>query len=497
MTVNQSTTTTILRPDAGAMLSSLRAIGYSLPTAVADLVDNSVSAGAKSLAIDGLWAGADTTLRVVDDGRGMSREELLAAMRLGGVGPDVERAALDLGRFGLGLKTASFSQCRRLTVVTRSSDDQDAHGACWDLDHVRNAGEWELLLLDPAATQQWADQLPTAGTGTVVVWEHADRIVGSSPDAPGVQARFREQLRLVQDHLALTFHRFLRGSGRVTISVNGNEVVPVDPFMEDHDATQNLGDEPLHFHGATVRVTPFVLPHRSKLTEAERRIGGLGDWNGHQGFFIYRNRRLLVAGDWLRLFSKEEHHKLARIRVELPNTLDDAWQIDVRKAIARPPGVLREQLKRIAISTRRDASEVYRFRGKAIARSATSGNQFLWERREGRGRISYRVNREHPLVRGLIAGIPEVTTRLNALLRMIEETVPVPLIVIDTSSQPDAHEAPFESAPEADILQVMQELYAAVRNLGASHEEALERLARTDGLAEHRHLLPILEELAE
>ena len=280
------------------------------------------------------------------------------------------------------------------------------------------------------------------------------------------------------------------------LSVNGNEVVPVDPFMEDHEATQNLGDEPLHFHGATVRVTPFVLPHRSKLTELERRIGGLGDWNGHQGFFIYRNRRLLVAGDWLRLFSKEEHHKLARIRVELPNTLDDAWQIDVRKAVARPPGVLREQLKRIAIATRREASQIYRFRGKAVARSATSGNQFLWERREGRGRISYRVNREHPLVRGVIDGSPELRDRLNALLRMIEETVPVPLIVVDTSSQPDAHEAPFESAPEGDILQVMQQLYAAIRNMGATHQQALEQLASTDGLTEHRHLLPVVEELA-
>lgn len=418
-------------------------------------------------------------------------------MRLGGMGPEVERSAQDLGRFGLGLKTATFSQCRRLTVVTRAADDVHAHGACWDLDHVRDAGEWELLLLDADAAKRWADHLPHDGSGTIVVWERADRIVGPSPEDPGARIRFREQLRSVEDHLALTFHRFLRGPRRVTLTVNGNDMVPVDPFMEDHEATQNLGDESLQFQGASVDVTPFVLPHRSKLTEAEQKIGGLGDWNSHQGFFVYRSRRLLVAGDWLRLFAKEEHYKLARIRVELPNTLDAAWQIDVRKAVARPPGVLREQLRRIAIATRRDASQVYRFRGKAVARSATSGTQFLWKRQEGRGRISYRVNREHPLIRGLVDVGPEVKDRLNALLRMLEETVPVPLIVLDTSSQPDAHGEPFESAPEADVLQIMQQLYAAIRTMGATHTEALGQLAGTDGLTEHRHLLPILEELAE
>src|SRR5439155_3815390 len=135
---------------------------------------------------------------------------------------------------------------------------------------------------------------------------------------------------------------------------------------ENEPATQRLPTEDLPFQARRVHVAPYVLPHVSKLDAAAHAdASGSRGWNAQQGFYVYRARRLLVAGDWLGLsrMQQEEHYKLARIRVDLNNAMDEAWQIDVRKAAARIPGPLQPELNRIAQATRRRAAEAYRFRG--------------------------------------------------------------------------------------------------------------------------------------
>jgi hypothetical protein len=347
----------------------------------------------------------------------------------------------------------------------------------WDLDYVNETEEWRLLKEPGQGAEAKLAGLEDLSSGTIVLWEDMDRVVERAPvDDQRAQLRFLGLVESVERHLGMVFHRFLEGRGAVTMWINGSPIQPWDPFLKKHPATQRLAEEILWVDGAAVTVSPFVLPHHSKLASLEHReAGGLGGWNARQGFYIYRNRRLLVAGDWLRLgFFKAEHCKLARIQVDLPNSLDDQWHIDVKKSAARPPGPIRDDLKRIAAITRQRASEVYRHRGKVIAREASHEHTYAWKRIVKHGKIFYRVNRDHPLVRrGLDALGGE---DLEPLLRLIEETVPAPLIALDVSEKPDEQSTPFEGSGSAEILGVLSHVYRALRESGLSDEGARDRL---------------------
>ena len=107
-----------LPPRAHTLISATRHIGYSLESAIADLIDNSIAARARNVEIDFI----DTTesyIAILDDGFGMTDEELTSAMQYGSSDPSNNRSENDLGRYGLGLKTASMSQCKKMTVATK------------------------------------------------------------------------------------------------------------------------------------------------------------------------------------------------------------------------------------------------------------------------------------------------------------------------------------------------------------------------------------------
>ena len=364
----------LVEPDASAMMESLRAFGYSTPAAVADLIDNSITAGAKNVWIDFHWNGRDSHVSVLDDGQGMAEEALVAAMRAGSRNPLEERPAADLGRFGLGLKTASFSQCRQLTVASKSAGRGEAVRR-WDLDYVRDHGEWRLLRSAADWPAHLAGRLATLPSGTLALWQKMDKVVADNDVSNKAHhTRFLDVVDTVEEHLAMVFHNYLKPSFRVFINGTGLKhlVKPWEPFLTTHPATQHLGTESIPTPAGAVKVELYVLPHKDRLGEqAHRAAAGPAGWNAQQGFYVYRNGRLLVAGDWLGLgYAREEHYKLARIRIDLPNTMDGEWDIDVKKSRARPPGAIRDRLKVLAEKTRSRAVEVYRHRGRYAARNA-------------------------------------------------------------------------------------------------------------------------------
>jgi len=319
-------------PRPKALVESLRSFGYSPETAIADLLDNSISAGASEMVLHFEWAGSDSHLAIVDDGRGMDEATLLEAMRPGSISPLSTRAASDLGRFGLGLKTASFAQARELTVITRDASGQ-AHVRRWDLDLVGTSGQWRLLRLPSAQAAPYLSQVTRTG-GTAVVWSKCDRLVGDVEHDPERAAdRFYAVVDQVRTHLGATFHRFLAGRGARSIRVNDVAVQPWDPILK-HPATHLVTTEKLPFRGTRVEVKAYVLPHRSKLSEQQQQAGaGIRGWNAQQGFYVYRNKRLVVSGDWLGVGgAKDEHTKLGRITIDFDSELDLDWQIDVKKS---------------------------------------------------------------------------------------------------------------------------------------------------------------------
>lgn len=457
------------------MISSLRAFGYHLPMAIADLIDNSIYARAKTIAIDYDWNDGDPWFRIVDDGEGMTEDQLREAMRPGSQGPLEERDREDLGRFGLGLKTASFSQGRLLTVQTRTGPGP-AHTRSWDLDHVCATGRWELATAPPPGTPPLLSVLDGRDRGTVVLVQKLDRLGRpGSADAEAAQGAFLEGFGQVARYLEMVFHRYLEGRAPLRISVGRHLCRPWDPFLLSNKHTQELPTERLDKR--RVVVTPFVLAHVSHRTGEENREGaGLYGWNAHQGFYIYRNRRMIIPGGYLDLrFKAEEHYKLCRIRVDLPNDLDHLWGIDVRKAAASPPSHVRGDLERIAKATREQAVEVYRARtGKARKARGPGARQNLWTRKSSGGKVTYQINRDNEAIERVLAEQNPPASWVRKLFHLIENSVPHRLIILDNAEDEDCHVAlpPAVSPPPAELIELCRTFYRERLALGRAPQEA-------------------------
>lgn len=486
----------VVEPRASAMVESLRAFGYDLTTALADLADNSLFHCSRNISAHFHWAGENSAIALADDGSGMDEPTLINAMRLGSRNPREKRDPSDFGRFGLGLKTASFSQCRRVTVFTKQRGGE-CLTRCWDLDHIAETDKWELLKTPSDLATRLAGKLASLKQGTVVIWEKLDRLTADvAVENDADEDAFLRRAEQVGDHFAAVFHRLMTGRNAVVFSLNGKKIPIWDPFLSDEPATQRLQLEKLPFLGHIVEVEPFVLPHLSKLDAgAHRSAAGLRGWNAHQGFYIYRNRRLLVPGDWLGIkgWRQEEHYKLARIRVDLPNALDHEWEIDVTKSRARPPEKLRRELTRIGEHTRSVAKRVYSHRGAKLIPAVGEERVFLWEQTAKHNQVFYRVNRDHPLVKHVRATCSDVP-KLTALLRLIEETIPVPLITITDREKPDQTVGPFEACKESEILEVMRHVFASLRASGLSRKDALLRLAHFEPFPRFPELLQTIQE---
>lgn len=426
----------ILPPSASSLAASMRDLGYSLETAVADLVDNSISARATQVDIVCDLESEHPSLAVIDNGKGMSEAELLVAMRHGAGHPSDPRHPDDLGRFGLGLKTASFSQCRRLTVVTLK--DEHLSASEWDLDLIDRKDEWVLLVLDQdeISKQPFADRL--TGHGTAIIWRDLDRLF---EDERGDRRHeiVNEKLDTLERHLALVFHRFLageiKGAKKLTITVNGHPVAQFDPFCRRNPATQILPEEVVRVAGTEVHIQPYILPHHSRLTAAEYDFyQSRSDFLSNQGAYIYRNGRLMAWGDWFRLIPKGEATKLARVQIDFPNSVDESWTIDIKKSRARPPHAVRERLRQIIdrISTR--STTVHSGRGARLFQETTAP---LWERYADQNGIRYALNSAHPLVAALKASLTGTSAEpLSLLLDAVPAALPIEMIYSDYATSP-------------------------------------------------------------
>ncbi|ARN18695.1 ATPase [Piscinibacter gummiphilus] len=445
------------------MLEALRGLGYSTGAALADIVDNSISAKASQVDIVFAWAGSKSSVSVLDDGRGMHDEELQSAMTLGDKSPLDTRDAGDLGRFGMGLKTASLSQCRRLTVGTA----RDGAHSClrWDLDELMKdpTGGWLLFEGPAAGSDSHFNALAEKEHGTLVLWEEMDRIVTQGYTS----ADYLDLIDSVEAHLAMVFHRLLDGpKPRLRLTINGKLVEPWDPFMMGHPAkTWNSPVERFRSDSGVVAVECHVLPHKDKLSPGDfSRGAGESGWNAQQGFYVYRNERLLVAGGWLglgqgRAWNREEAFRLARIRLDIPNTADADWKIDIRKSTARVPVSIRPWLTRFAEDTRDRARKVFAFRGAPIAPRGSAPIEMAWRTDHGSSGARFRIDEKHPAVAAVLDACADQGELIRAMLRVLEETVPVQRIWLDTAENKTTPRTGFSGETDESVSKVLRTLY--------------------------------------
>lgn len=467
-------------PSAACLAESMRDLGYSLETAIADLIDNSISAGADTIDIICDVSGEVPVVVILDNGKGMTEGELLVAMRHGTENPRRYRSPRDLGRFGLGLKTASFSQCRSLTVV--SKNDASICGAEWNLDRIDAADDWILCILDEADIQAlpYVDRL--GRHGTAVLWRELDRMV---EDEVGDRRQeiVNEKLEVVGRHLALVFHRFLsgevKGYPRIKLAINGRPIAAFDPFCRKNPATQVLPEEVVRIGDAEVRLQPYVLPHHSRLSASEYDYyQGRSDFISKQGGYVYRNGRLMAWGDWFRLVPKGEATKLARVQIDFPNSLDEAWTIDIKKSRARPPNAVRERLRQIIARITSRSVTVHRGRGQKLFQQ----NQVpLWERYADHDGIRFAINGQHPIIVSLAERLsPEDADLLRTLLDSVGASLPVEMIYSDYSTHP--REINQRSVDESQTMERLRSLRQVLYGDGPVDAKAFLQIVRSTRL---------------
>lgn len=476
----------VVDPRPAALIETFRAIGYTLPSAVADIIDNSISAGSRNLWIDFNWSQDQSNVTFRDDGTGMSLDEIVEALRPGTESPLTQRDAKDLGRFGLGLKTASFSQCRRLTVISKVKGASSSVNRGWDLDFVERKKAWLInrYLSDPALLGVLGQQ----ESGTIILWELLDRMILDQKKEIISHKKFLEMIRDVEDHLSMVFHRFIE-KRKLSIWINGRSVKAWNPFFPDEPATQSFPCE--DYEKGQISITGYVLPHASKMSaEKWNEAAGTRGWTAQQGFYVYRKDRILLAGDWLGLFRKDDHTKLARIMVEINSSLDFSWQLDIRKSRAVPPKMFHDELRRYGNEVRSLAIEVFRHRGKQRQRNAIhSSFELGWVSFEKDGREYFKVNRKHPLVRTLTEHSELVRADVDKVFKMLEMTLPIPAIVLNESQYGDRPSPSGIPASDDEVLQLMKATYRKIRLDGSGHDKALQELFFIEPFANYPHLV--------
>lgn len=352
---------TELPPDASRVIEGLRDTGYEFTTAVADIVDNSIAAEATRVVVRvGVTVSGDIELSIADDGTGMDEAGLLYAMQYGS---PARPHAKSLGKFGLGLKTASTAMARQLTVITRWTDGVIT-SAQWDLDYVVKKDRW--LLRHPIPTPSEVDLLDEAaggGPGTVVIWRNVDRVVPRHRSTRPLNTALTKQIDALEFHLRLTYLRYLNGEAGqpVSISLNGKRIRPWDPFARDLGAEKLMEhDVPVEVDGAPASFTvrAYVLPPRSELDAAQLAEARIS--SSLQGFYVFREDRVITAGDWLGMYKNEPHFSLCRIEFSFDHRLDEALQIDIKKSRIRMLAALHDEVKQLVGPARFEAEQRYR-----------------------------------------------------------------------------------------------------------------------------------------
>ena len=456
-------------PNPSPLIESLRDLGYSMGTALADLIDNSISAGAQKVRIFSNPSRGDPVVGILDDGAGMSEAVLREAMRLGTRSPLEVRDHTDLGRFGLGLKTASFSQCRKLSVVTRA--DGVTSCAQWDLDHVARSERWEMLIPSDPSMIPWYEQI--GEHGTLVVWERLGPGDGEQGDH-NVPSDMVRELDAAMSHLELVFHRFLSGEPgrpRMVMEFNNRPLEPFDPFHSAHPATQREPVEVVKIGNQTVRIEAFTLPHQGRVSQSQwDRYGGAEGYVRNQGFYVYRERRLIIHGTWFGLARQTELTKLARILVDIPNSLDQPWKIDVKKASAQLPPTVRDRLRHIVERLRAPSRRVYTTRGRRLS---DENRVPVWSRIQNQNAIVYRINVEHPVVTSLLAKLGADEKR--DMMRVLEvSAAALPLDALFADFGDNTYGLANNPVSDDVLKYAVVETFGQLTKLGRQRDEALE-----------------------
>ena len=494
--LNKMEETFELMPNARMLLTSLRSVGYTEEASIADLVDNSISGGASIIQ---LWFDWESLrILIADNGMGMDRKELLDSMKIGSADPEVVRNADEMGRFGMGMKMASFSLGKQLIVITKQ--ENETNNAEWNLEYVEKEDKWEILLHSNETINAIIESLKEKidfynwDEGTLIVLSKLDKLIDEN-NMQKSKAKFYKTIKKIKTHLAMVFHRFIEDDG-LEIYVNGNLLEAWNPFLRQNPATMELSCEELFDGKSSVLIEPFILPHKTKFENecVFKKAGGPKDWLAQQGFYVYRNRRLIVYGTWFGKFKKESAYNLARIKLDMSSESDFEWGIDIKKSRATLPVAKKESVTQVAYLAIEKSIAVYNSRGVYNRRNTVNNTslKYVWEQRKNSsGNYMFYLNKKHPMLIKLMQELnEEIKKELKTYLSLIENYSPSMLSgVISTTNSVEIS----DEIRNRDLIKVKEQL-TVLKKLGVEKEEIYEVFLES---AEYAYLGNELKNLIE
>jgi histidine kinase/DNA gyrase B/HSP90-like ATPase len=426
-------------PNPEHLIKSIAEQGYSLETALADLMDNSIAANANMIEVLIDTSSEPFTLFLADNGLGMSEEALKKNMQFPSASPESERKSKDLGRFGLGMKTASFSQTRRLTVLSKEKGSKIYSGRTWDVEYLKLNG-WRIIVNSAEEINELVDRYKKISSehlskfddfepNTIIIWNGLYKFENYLEEKNRKEALSKEITQITTDYLSLVFHRFLEDKENpLKIRINNSIIDPFNPFLIDEADLRSLEPKQGDFSGETIKIEGYVLPSRS-IEESKSPISiwttkyrGLLDM---EGMYVYRANRIILFGGWNGLIRKAQRLQLARLKVEVGNSVDHLLHLNVAKSQIVIPHELKKAFESTIEELKTEAEREYYNRGiRKFSGSKTTNHAQLFERISSNKGALLEVNKNFPLIKLFIQNLSkDQSSKLNMILRMINTRI--------------------------------------------------------------------------
>jgi len=427
-------------PDPISLLESNRNLGYSIEEAISDLIDNSISAEATEISYELHWNNGKPYFLLKDNGRGMSNvdNELVNSFRLGSTNPLEERDPKDLGRFGFGMKTASLSQARELTVITKKVGFTTLSRSL-DLNFIKDLnGSWNLKKVLDKSIQKELDYLKELNSGTIIRWDDWDR-------APGLEDDFNSLVIRINNYISVCFHRFIEAG--ISICHHDYPLESCSPIPSGEGAAL-FSEVPLS-KNKKAKQTSYILQHPKNWEEDFETISRFNSFRLFEGFerqqgiYIYRCNRLLTPkGGWLGLLRKGNAAKLARVVIDYPNDADTLWSLDITKTNASIPFEFKREIKKLIDTTKKGSVKKIVRGNRNVNKSLSFKHSHIWKVSDDKEYNSYKyiIDIEHPIFNSLVAEKKIKEKDLTVLLNMISQNLPVAKIIDNNDSDPSKHD---------------------------------------------------------
>jgi hypothetical protein len=429
-----------VNPNPEFLIKSISEQGYSLESSLADLMDNSISAGANKIEVLIKMDKEPFNLFLADNGSGMNEETLKENMKFPSNSPDNKRGITDLGRFGLGMKTASFAQTRRFTVISRRKGDLSFCGRTWDVDYLKREGKWKLIVNTQQEVSEILHQYLTLSkeylntfdvfeANTIVVWNGLYKFENYLEEGNRRNALSKQITEVTTDYLSIVFHKFLeRKSNSLQIRINNLLIKSFNPFPTDEKDFRPITYKQKTFSTDNIKIEGFVLPSRS-IEESQK---GNTIWTTKnrslmdmEGIYIYRSDRIILFGGWNGLIKKAPRLQLARLRVEVGNSIDHLLHLNVAKSQVAIPHDLIKAFESYIENLKIEAEREFYNRGIRKFSSNQSENKAqLFERKASNKGVLLELNNDFPLLKSLTSELNHFQLiKLKMIFRMINTRI--------------------------------------------------------------------------